>query len=260
MGYTTDLAGEWLGSRKKIPHGVEVQTERPFGVPLTRVTVKRPGLSKAPGIYVTLQLPALDGPEPQEHTAEILERELKQFLLPADKILVVGLGNPLVKADSLGPETLKRLLVTRHLRRSPLLQGLSLREVSCFTPGVEAGTGIETLELVKSVCGIVKPDKLLCVDSLCASSVKSLGRTLQLSDAGLAPGKGEAFTPPALGVPVIAVGVPTVARISGKGTSMALTSQSVDVLVQRAAALLAQAANAVLYPALSPQELTSLLS
>lgn len=260
MGYATDLAGEWLGAKKKIPQGVEVVREEPYGIPLTRVTVKRSGLAKAPGVYTTLQPPALDGPHPQECTAELLKQELKKLLLPADRVLVVGLGNPFVTADSLGPRMLRGIWATRHLRGSVLVQGLALREVACFAPGVEAATGIATLEAVKGICAAVKPDKVLCVDSLCAASVKSIGRTIQLSDAGLSPGRGETFTAAALGVPVVALGAPTVARVSGKGASMALTSQSVDVLVRRAASLFADAVNAVLHPALTKEELQALLS
>ena len=139
-----------------------------------------------------------------------LERELS--------ILVVGLGNSAITADSLGPHVVENLHITRHMIREYGLQSLGkekMHRISGIIPGVMAQTGMETAEIVQGVVKETKPDMILVIDALAARSSKRLNRTIQISDAGIHPGAGvgnhrSVITKETMGIPVIAIGVPTV--------------------------------------------------
>lgn len=158
---------------------------------------------------------------------EILRTELRRLVeeltgKPVDhtlRVLVAGLGNAQMTADALGPETVRSIPVTRHLRdtEDPALRGEGQKyaSISVVSPGVVAQTGIETVELIRGAVKTVRPDLLIAIDALAARSCERLATTVQLSDTGLRPGSGigncrEALNRRALGCPVIAIGVPTV--------------------------------------------------
>ena len=132
-------------------------------------------------------------------------------------VFVAGLGNAELTADALGPQTVRGLIATRHLQRhvAHLYETTECAALSALAPGVLGQTGIETLELLKSVTKTVCPDLVVVIDALAARSCERLAATVQLSDAGIAPGSGvgnhrASITQETLGVPVIALGVPTV--------------------------------------------------
>ena len=132
-------------------------------------------------------------------------------------VLVAGLGNAEITPDAIGPETVKRLSVTRHLRRmdTALFSTVGLCEIAAVTPGVLGQTGMETVELVRGAAQAVAPDLVIAVDALAARSVERLASTVQLSDTGIRPGSGignarKALDPSTVGAPVMALGVPTV--------------------------------------------------
>ena len=132
-------------------------------------------------------------------------------------LLVVGLGNSEVSADSLGPLTSKRLTVTRHLRK--FLDCENAAAVSTIIPGVLSQTGIETLETVKGVVEKVAPDIVIAIDSLAASECESLGAVIQVSNSGISPGSGignyrKGINKETIGRPVITLGIPTVVDVS----------------------------------------------
>lgn len=143
-------------------------------------------------------------------------------LLPEEEeeqnILVVGLGNREVTADALGPQTVDNLYITRHIVREYGKAAYSCNRMpllSALEPGVMAKTGMETAEIVKGVVSETKPDVLIVVDALAARSTKRLNRTIQITNTGIQPGSGvgnhrNALTKESLGVPVIAIGIPTV--------------------------------------------------
>ena len=132
-------------------------------------------------------------------------------------VMVVGLGNAELTPDSLGPETVKNITVTRHLYQkgnTAHTRGIGC-EVSAVTTGVLASTGIETVELIKGAVSRVKPDLVIAVDSLAARSPERLASTIQISNRGIAPGSGignhqKAIREETIGIPVIAIGIPTV--------------------------------------------------
>lgn len=146
-------------------------------------------------------------------------RLLTLKLLPDKKqysILIAGLGNRYITSDAIGPLTVKEITVTRHLeeRNQKIFEMLERQSISAIAPGVLGQTGIETFELIKSAVDTVKPDLVLVIDALAAKNVNRLATTIQICDTGIAPGSGignnrQAINREALGVPVIALGVPT---------------------------------------------------
>jgi spore protease len=136
-----------------------------------------------------------------------------------DNILVVGLGNSFITPDAIGHFTLKYTLATRHLKNQYGDTFSSFREVSLLEPGVLGTTGIESFDIIRSVVETVKPNIVVAVDALASRSVKRICRTIQISDTGIIPGSGIGnprgeLSVKTLGVPVIAVGVPTVVDVS----------------------------------------------
>lgn len=232
---------------------------------------------KAAGTYVTAQFPALtDNEDDLERTAQVLGEELRSLLPQTGTVLVVGLGNEAITPDALGPRAVSMVLATRHIRgefaRSTGL--CDLRPVAVVATGVLGNTGVESREMTESLCRTVSPAAVIAVDALAARSTARLGTTVQFSDTGIAPGSGvgndrEALTKETLGVPVIGVGMPTVVdaetiarewagETEPKGSSMMMvTPREIDLLILRAAKLIAMTLNAALQPEYSPLQLVT---
>ena len=133
-----------------------------------------------------------------------------------ENVMIVGLGNQYITSDAIGPQAIKGITVTRHIksRDEELFKALNSKNVSAITPGVIGQTGIETAELIKSAAERVKPDLIVVIDALASKSIDRLASTVQISDTGLSPGSGignknQAINKDTLGIPVIAIGVPT---------------------------------------------------
>ena len=149
-----------------------------------------------------------------EEAARAVGAELKALL--GEKIrsvLVAGLGNAQMTPDAIGPKSTEHILVTRHLGETPVFSALAA--VSVLTPGVLGRTGIESLDLVRGAVRAVQPDALIVIDALASRSLARLCTTVQLSDTGIVPGSGVgnhrcALDEKTVGVPVFAIGVPTV--------------------------------------------------
>lgn len=175
-------------------------------------------LDKPCGRYVTLESGQLHMPEPAllEIAVDRLAQTLKGMLPELGSVLVVGLGNRRITADSLGPRVVDGVLVTRHMRdNTPTGVKGRLRSVSAAAPGVLGVTGIETCEIVRGIVEHTKPDAVVCVDALAARETSRICTTMQIADTGIQPGSGVGnhrlgITEETLGVPVIAVGVPMV--------------------------------------------------
>jgi spore protease len=207
-------------------NGVEINVEKDEAQGITVTWVKITGakgaetMGKPAGNYITLESAAMKEPDPAAHEAisKILARKLgKLHPLPKDAcILVAGLGNWQVTPDALGPQVCEKILVTRHLQEAmpSELQG-RVRAVSALRPGVMGLTGIETAEIILGVSRRVRPDLIIAVDALAARRTARINTTIQISDTGINPGAGlgNKRTPvnrETVGVPVIAIGVPTV--------------------------------------------------
>ncbi|MCM1326060.1 MAG: GPR endopeptidase [Lachnoclostridium sp.] len=180
-------------------------------------------MGKPMGTYVTMEAPAMVEPDDGYHKeiSDCFAEELLRMIPDIEKelsVLVVGLGNREVTADALGPQVVDNLFITRHVVKAYGTAAYNcsrMNLVSSIEPGVMAKTGMETAEIVKGVIEQTLPDVLIVVDALAARSTKRLNRTIQISNTGIQPGSGvgnhrNALTQESLGVPVIAVGVPTV--------------------------------------------------
>ena len=201
--------------------GVIAREQERHGVRMTVVKITsaegEQALGKPRGTYITAELEALTRREPGSfsNAARTVGRALRELLGPCRQALVVGLGNRDITPDAIGPEAVKNLIVTHHLQagQGEALPGL-MRVAAC-QPGVLAQTGIESLELVKCAMQTAQPDVVIVIDALAAAEPGRLFRTVQLSDSGIVPGSGvgnsrHEFSRRTLGVPVVAVGVPTV--------------------------------------------------
>ena len=180
-------------------------------------------IGKMPGHYLTIEVPKLRDNDTsiEEKVAQRFSVEFANFLqqlgITEDKkALVVGLGNWNVTPDALGPMVVENLLVTRHLYKlAPETVGEGYRDVSALSPGVLGITGIETSEIVFGVVEKSKPDFVICIDALASRALHRVNTTIQISDTGIHPGSGvgnkrKAIDQSTLGIPVIAIGVPTV--------------------------------------------------
>lgn len=185
-------------------------------------------MGKEIGTYLTIEARGLE--EKEEEFGEVLAQkvagQLRKLLRGLEgeknsgrlKVLVVGLGNLYVTPDSLGPRVLQHLPMTRHFDvqyGKGFLKEREIASISGIVPGVMAQTGMETAEILKGVVRETKPELVIAIDALAARSVHRLGCTIQLADTGIRPGSGvgnhrSGLTRESLGVPVLAVGVPTV--------------------------------------------------
>jgi spore protease len=180
-------------------------------------------MGKVPGTYLTIEAPALRTRDSMvekrvsEHFAEEFARFLNEIGIGPDaKCLIVGLGNWNVTADALGPLVVKHTLVTRHLfQLAPGEVAEGYRPVSAISPGVLGITGIETSEIVQGVVEKSRPDFVIAIDSLASRALSRVNTTIQVADTGIHPGSGvgnkrKALNRETLGIPVVAIGVPTV--------------------------------------------------
>jgi len=246
MEKRTDLALE--------AHELYKQTEKNEDVPgvkidveqLEKITVSRvhitdetgsQALGKPIGNYITIEIPELVHKTEQlyEKTVSILSSELDK-LVRIDKdglVLVVGLGNRNITADALGPKVVSQLLVTRHLfELMPEELEDGIRPVCAISPGVLGITGIETGEILKGVSEKVNPDLIIVIDALASRKLERVSTTIQLSDTGLTPGSGignvrMAINQQTMGVPVIAIGVPTVVDAA------TMANDTIDMVIDR---------------------------
>lgn len=297
----TDLALESTGAALS-PEVAQLE----YGIEKTTVAIRDEEqarrLSRSVGTYVTLgcrQSLTID-----LTTREALSRQIAAVLsdmLPpnARSVLVVGLGNRSVTPDALGPRTVERVLVTRHMGEClPTDVRDGMRSVCAAAPGVLGVTGIETAELIRAAAEHVAPDTIIAIDALAARSSARIASTIQIADSGIAPGSGvgnhrQALTRETLGMPVIAVGVPMVVyatTIAGDALSafteadgaspedeaqlahavsrvvsqslgdLIVTPREVDALVERMAGVLAEGINLALHPGLSAQDIAQLMA
>lgn len=195
--------------------------------------------------------------------AELDKKELKKAFLSALKkfvpesaktVLICGLGNPDITSDSFGPETVKRTAVTGHLKS--LAEKSGIRAVYSVIPDVAGKTGFESFDKIKAAAQICKPDIILAIDSLAAGNSSRLCCCLQLSSRGITAGSGvkahkNELSENTLGVPVIAIGMPTVIEIKEKGLKpLTVTPLDIDILIKRPARILADAINSLLLDSL----------
>lgn len=284
----TDLAleaRESVEETNKEIRGVEItenyneETE----VKVTKVVIRTKNaardLGKPMGTYITLEAPAMLEADEDYHReiSETLAEQLRTVIPNSEEeqsVLVVGLGNREVTADALGPNVVDNLFVTRHVileYGKAAYNRTKMNLVSSIVPGVMAATGMETAEIVKGVVEQTKPDVVIVIDALAARSTKRLNRTVQITNTGIHPGSGvgnhrSALTKESLGVPVIAIGVPTVVdaativndalekaaysckepKVLTELNNMYVTSKDIDATIKRLSFMISEAINITL--------------
>lgn len=291
MQMRTDLAIEARELAGDRVAGTDYREYRENGMKISRLTVKtqRAGqlLGKDPGTYITVEMPSLtDNFTETDERIKTIGREIRRLLPVNGLLLVAGLGNEEITPDSLGPKTGARVLATRHITGElARAAGLDrLRPVAVMNTGVTGQTGIETGEYILSIVKRIRPNAVIAVDALASRRIERLGRTVQISDAGISPGAGVGnhrtrISKETIGVPVIAIGVPTVVdaqTFAGDLLSdsavrrsavlpnhnvrqMIVIPREIDLLTERASRLLAFSLNAAMQNAFDLKELVSLM-
>lgn len=294
MNFRTDLALErkeyidrhsldGIISRKKTVDGITVDT-----ITVTNSEGERT-LGKPIGTYITVEtVPFTNNSDLFSPSLYVLRDELKS-LLPEDKgcVLVAGLGNEDITPDALGPRCISLLFATRHIPDELARDiGLSsLRPVAGIVPGVLGKTGMESSEIISGIVKKIEPSAVIVIDALAARSTERLGRTVQLCDTGISPGSGvgnhrQKINEETLGVPVIAIGVPTVVdgrtlafdilekagvdektiKNSDIKDTMMVTPKEIDALIERASRLIAMAINTALHPDMEGEDILAVVS
>lgn len=214
----TDMA---IDLTEKSKDKFETKTYNKKGVKVSWLNLDKDNeIGKKPGCYLTLEFDDITDDDMKKTVAQVFTEE---FLLMLEKIgfnkktktLIIGLGNIKSTPDALGPLTSEKIIVTKHLFDMKVKVEDKFTCVSSFYPGVTGSTGIETSDLIKGVCDETKPDLIIVVDALASTSISRVNKSIQVSDAGISPGSGignrrKEISKDTLGVPVIAIGVPTV--------------------------------------------------
>ncbi len=301
----TDLAVEraQIATGRGPTPGLNVREETIDNMKLTRVEVTTPEagrqVGKPPGRYFTLECPDLRFRSRSilKEVAEVVAREISTLAsLPRQgDVLIVGLGNWQATPDALGPRVISQLMVTRHIREYvPQELGGRLNPVAAISPGVLGITGMETIDIVRGVVQQVKPELVITVDALAALSSQRLLTTIQIADTGIQPGSGVGNKRPginmeSLGVPVLAIGVPTVVSgaaiatdvlesyfakfnpharatldsvsdfLSKDLSGLMVTTKDIDLEILEMSKLVAAALNRAAQPAISEEEMLDYL-
>ncbi|WP_462412275.1 GPR endopeptidase [Neobacillus sp. Marseille-QA0830] len=222
--------------------GVIIKEKDIDDIKLSLVEVTKQGeeqIGKKAGRYLTLEVQGIreQNTETQQKVEEIFAKEFSHFLegsgvKKTDSCLVVGLGNWNVTPDALGPMVCENLLITRHLfQLQPESVEEGYRPVSALAPGVMGLTGIETSDIIFGIVDKTKPDFVIAIDALASRSIERVNSTIQISDTGIHPGSGvgnkrKELSKDTLGVPVIAIGVPTVVD------AVSITSDTIDFILK----------------------------
>ncbi len=281
MNYRTDLAiesRELIGSR--VPDGVSFYEKLEGKVKITRIKIETESgaqkLCKPRGNYITLEIPKpTQNPQESEEEIELIAKEITRLIPKKGCVLVAGLGNHNITPDALGPKTVDGTVSTRHIADS--LPDFDFRPVAAIAPGVMGQTGIETGDVVRSVCEKIGASCVIAVDALASMSTNRLGCTVQICDSGISPGSGVGnarteLSQKTLGVPVIAIGVPTVVDAltlamdalsedehkyinEQKLKGLMVTPREIDSLISAVSKVLSIAIGRALQPQLSVEDL-----
>ena len=231
-------------------------------------------LCKPIGDYYTLALDPLLRREDDafENAAQTLAELLRGVLplMPDASVLVVGLGNRAITPDAVGPDAIDSVMVTRHLREQLPEHFGQFRSVAALAAGVLGTTGVESADMIRALADHLRPDAIIAVDALAARCRDRLCATVQLGDTGLIPGSGvgnhrKAINARTLGIPVVAVGVPTViaAGLLGAGghedDPLFLTPRDIDEKVRELGRLIGYGISLGLQEGLSVEDVTGLL-
>lgn len=275
INYTTDMADERVDEYKRVHNlseiqGIKIDTNNQKYLSVTTVDVLnengKDAVGKDIGKYVTIELNNMVDLTDEEKEAIISELKKQINILVGknfNSAMVVGLGNEYVTPDALGPKVISYINVTRHvLKYAKELTIPGTKEISAISPGVLGMTGVETEEIIEAIVKKVSPDIIIVIDSLASMSVFRVGKTIQLGNSGITPGAGvgnrrKALDKTSLGVPVIAIGVPTVVKMAtilseynikdiNEENNMIVTPKEIDELIKNMSEIIADGINSAL--------------
>lgn len=297
MNFRTDLAlerKEYI--RKEELDGIREEKKETHGVRVTTITVENEKgeklLSKPKGKYITMEIGSfMKNADLFSGRLTALSEELSSLIPKEGTVLVVGLGNEKITPDALGPRCISLILATRHISEefAKAIGFENLRSVAAIVPGVLGTTGIETAESIEGIAERIKPSCVIVIDALAARSTERLGTTVQITDTGVSPGSGvgnkrNRIDRDSMGVPVIAIGVPTVVdaatvaydalqsvgmsetererlfKVSEENELMMVTPKEIDNVIDRAATLVAMSINSALQPDIPPEDILAIVS
>ncbi|HBD86537.1 MAG TPA: GPR endopeptidase [Clostridiales bacterium] len=258
--------------------GVRAREDMRKGYKVTTVDVLdeegSKALCKPVGRYTTIELDALiqRAENAFVDAAELLAELLREVLRPdmGAGTLVAGLGNDAITPDALGPLAIESVMATRHLKSRMPEQFEAFRPVAAVRTGVLGSTGIESAEVLRAICESISPSRVVAIDALASGSLDRLCRTIQITDVGIVPGSGVGnnraeLCERTLGVPVVAIGVPTVVDAavfsdeeSAKG--MFVTPRDIDSSVRDTAKLIGYGINLAMHDGLTIGDVDMFLS
>lgn len=265
MKIRTDLAIENKEyNRSKSLDGVLCNEEFINDIKITQIEIINQNgshlLNKPLGKYLTLEYP--DIIKNTSASINILKAKIKAFLPFDGLILIAGLGNEKITADSLGPKCIDKITATRHIYNNDIGSSPPSLYFACIKTDVYAKTGIEASEKILGLIKTIKPNVLIIIDSLSSRNYKRLGSVIQISDIGIVPGSGvknhrNEISKRTLNIPVISIGVPTVidGSVINKNTIFAakedlenvfITSKNIDFITERASNVISRALNSIL--------------
>lgn len=230
-------------------------------------------LGKKKGRYITIEAPDLKHSlDDYETVCEMLAEELRTLAGESRLTLVAGLGNRDITPDALGQEVVSQIIVTKHMKeKMPGVLPENYGDVCAVAPGVMGTTGIETVDIIKGVADMVKPDLIIAVDALAGADMNRVCSTVQIADTGIQPGAGvgnnrAGLNEETLGVKVIAVGVPTVIAAevltgeSGSDEPLMVTTKDIDLVIRRMSKTVANGINMALHRDLTFRDIESVIS
>lgn len=291
------------GTADREIQGVEEKVENLEHVKITSITIKNDQaaqtMGRPVGTYVTIESPPLKINDPYvkdeiiQAMGKYIPILLNNVLRPQDVVLLAGLGNWRATPDSLGPKFIQHSPITRHYHQyapDALVEGM--RPTCGIAPGVLGVTGLETYDVIKGVVDKVKPAVLIVVDALAAQNVERIGNTIQMGNTGIQPGGGignqrHALTQQELGIPVIAIGCPTIVNaavitsqaikqfcinngitfnevnaasaikdiLSFFGGSLTVTPKEIDDIIENSSRIISMGVAASLFPGISQEQL-----
>ena len=273
--FRTDLACEAferLGAAEAEKSGLALRREQLFGAELLALEIRTQTaaerLGKPPGRYFTLELPSRfrRTDEGFSSLARAVAELIRRCGVPEEGcVLVAALGNPDITPDALGPLCASQVLATRHLKQGGEALWRDFSSVCLCRPGVLGTSGVESAEQIRALCRSVQPALVIVVDALAGAEAGRLCRSVQVCDSGISPGSGVCndrarIDRTFLGVPVTAVGVPTVTDAGGEeGRGLFVTPRDIDSAVRCCARILAYGINLALHRGLTVEDLDGLV-
>ncbi len=263
MGTRTDLAAESLNLSQTSDYFCEKDGN--FELHFAKISQEEK-IENVSGKYVTLYFDEIEKIADFKPLEKQFLKTMKMLDIKHKNVLVVGLGNREITADSIGPKTAEKILATRHITGEFAKKiGLeNLKSVAVISPNVLGKTGIEVQEILMGIIEKTKIDTVIVIDALCAQNKSRIFKTIQLTDSGIAPGSGvknkrKEISKKTLGVNVIAIGVPTVIQYPDDSENLIVTPKECDVLTDKLSDVLARCLNLYLQPEIDPEILFQLV-